>query len=279
MSTLFLVATPIGNLEDMSPRAIRTLKEVDLIAAEDTRHSRKLLNHFEINTPMTSYFEHSKPEKLEKVIAKLKSGDVALISDAGMPAINDPGYHLVVAAINAGHEVSSIPGASAPLAALTVSGLPSDSFTYLGYPPRKQGERLKFFEKHADLEQTLIFLETPHRLLDALQDMQSGLGDRNIAVATEMTKRFERFFRGRISEAISHFKEEIIRGEFTLVVEATIAEDQAWSVEQLRNAIGQKLDGSQSSSQLAKELASNSGWTKSKVYDLILDIQKDKASS
>ena len=147
MSTLYLVATPIGNLEDLSPRAVRILREVSLIAAEDTRHTAKLLNHFEIATPSTSYFDHNKGYKTEKVLDALASGDVALVSDAGTPGLNDPGYELVRAALQAGHVVSPIPGPSAPVSALVVSGLPTDRFLYLGYLPRKQGERSRVVEE------------------------------------------------------------------------------------------------------------------------------------
>ena len=278
MSTLFLVATPIGNLEDMSPRAVRILKEVALIAAEDTRHSRKLLTHFEINTPMTSFFEFSRPEKLQMVIKKLSDGDVALISDAGMPAINDPGYQLVRAAIDAGHEVSPIPGPSAPIAAIAASGLPSDSFVYAGYPPRKSTERRQFFTDLAQHNQTIVYLESPHRLLDSLKDALLSFGDREISVAAELTKRFERIFRGRLQTAIDHFKNEKIRGEFTLVVRGAISQTTLWTEKQLQKAINQALLDKLAPSQLAKELASDSGWTKSDVYDLIMKIQNLKAS-
>ena len=206
MSTLYLVATPIGNLEDISPRALRILREVPLIAAEDTRHSRKLLSHFDIHTPMESFFQHSERHKLDKLIAALNNGDLALISDAGTPGINDPGYTLVRAALDAGHSVSPLPGPSAPIAALAVSGLPTDQILYLGYPPRKSGERRASFEKISQLPYTLIYLESPHRLAASLADLLHVFGDRQIAVATEMTKKFERFFRGNLSAAITHFE-------------------------------------------------------------------------
>ena len=168
MGTLYLVATPIGNLEDMSPRAVRILREAQLIAAEDTRQTQKLLTHFEIRTPITSYFEHNKLSKLEAVLGKLQEGDVALVSDAGTPALNDPGYELVRAAVMAGHRVSPVPGPASPVAALIVSGLPTDAFLYLGYLPRKSTERKNVFKQVANLPFTLVFLETPHRLLDSL---------------------------------------------------------------------------------------------------------------
>jgi 16S rRNA (cytidine1402-2'-O)-methyltransferase len=169
MSTLYLVATPIGNLEDLSGRARRVLGEVRLIAAEDTRHTARLLKHYEIRTPAISYHEHNKLVRLERVLAELAEGDVALVSDAGTPGLNDPGYELVRAALQAGHSVSPIPGPSAPLAALVASGLPTDAFLYLGYLPRKQGERRRLLGEVAGRPYTLVFLETPHRLLEALR--------------------------------------------------------------------------------------------------------------
>src|SRR5512140_1776589 len=195
MGTLYLVATPIGNLEDMSPRAIRILREARLIAAEDTRHTRQLLTHFDIHTPLTSYYEHNKLAKLETILAALAEGDVALVSDAGTPAINDPGYELVRAALAAGHTVSPIPGPSAPLAALAASGLPTDAFLYLGYLPRKSAERRELLTGVAALPYTLIFLETPHRLLEALDDLLAALGDRPMAAARELTKLHEQVYR------------------------------------------------------------------------------------
>ena len=183
MGTLYLVATPIGNLEDMSPRAVRVLKEAILIAAEDTRHTGKLLKHFEIETPLTSYFEHNKLSKLDFILEKLSVGDVALVSDAGTPAINDPGYELVKAALNSHYDVKPIPGSSAPIAALTVSGLPTDSFLYLGYLPHKTSERHKRLEEVKSQPYTLIFLESPYRVVEALEDIFSILGDRRICDA------------------------------------------------------------------------------------------------
>ena len=219
MGTLYLVATPIGNLEDMSPRAVRTLREAGLIAAEDTRVTRKLLTHFDLHTPLTSYFEHNKLTKLDTILAALAQDNVALVSDAGTPAINDPGYELVKAALAAGHNVCPVPGPSAPVAALAASGLPTDAFLYLGYLPRKSSERREFLRQVENLPYTLLFLESPHRLLDALADLESALGDRQIAVARELTKFHEEIWRGTISAAIEHFTQNEPRGEFTLVVE------------------------------------------------------------
>ena len=177
MNTLYLVATPIGNLEDFSPRAERILREAQLIAAEDTRVTGKLLAHFSISTPQSSYFEHNKLKKLDRILAALDEGDVALVSDAGTPGINDPGYELVRAALAAGHQVSPIPGPSSPIAALVASGLPTDSFIYLGYLPRKSKERCTRLQEYESFPHTLIFLESPHRVLGALADIEKDKAD------------------------------------------------------------------------------------------------------
>ena len=270
MGTLYLVATPIGNLEDMSPRAIRILHEASLIAAEDTRHTGNLLKHFEIETPLTSYFEHNKLSKLDFILDKLSSGDVALVSDAGTPAINDPGYELVRAALASGSDVRPVPGPSAPVAALSVSGLPTDSFLYLGYLPHKKTERRKFVGQIANLSYTLILLESPHRILDSLEDLLASLGDRRICVAREMTKMFEEYWRGTVRGAVEHFKSQPARGEFTLVVEGKTKEERGvWSEEEVLAAIEKELLGEKSAKEISVEIAEKSGWNKKEVYRLI----------
>ena len=271
MGILYLVATPIGNLEDLSPRAVRILRESVLIAAEDTRHTGSLLKHFGIATPLTSYFEHNKLTKQDYVLGKLAEGDVALVSDAGTPAINDPGYELVRAALAAGFDVRPVPGPSAPISALTVSGLPTDAFLYLGYLPHKSGERIKKVGQVANLPYTLIYLETPHRLLDSLTDLLSVLGDRRISISRELTKLYEETWRGTIRGAIEYFTAKEPRGEFTLVVEGQQTVDGGrWTEEQLLSAIQAELQSGKSASQLAGELADQSGWKKKEVYNLIL---------
>ncbi|MBT3322947.1 MAG: 16S rRNA (cytidine(1402)-2'-O)-methyltransferase [Anaerolineae bacterium] len=269
MSTLYIVATPIGNLEDFSRRAERILREVSLIAAEDTRVTGKLLKYFNISTPQTSYYEHNKASKLESVIAALESGDVALVSDAGTPAINDPGYELVRAAIDAGYEVSPIPGASASIAALAVSGLPTDTFLYLGYLPRKKKDRREKLKEVEKLPYTLIFFETPHRLLKALGDIEEVLGNRQITVAREMTKLYEEFFRGDVSAARNFFEERNIRGEFVLVIDAFHQEDVLWTEASLKDAIAAGIAEGIHPSKLAKSLAQESGWLRRDVYNRI----------
>ena len=270
MGTLFLVATPIGNLEDISPRALRILKEVQLIAAEDTRHSGVLLKHFGIETRLTSYFEHNKIHKLDQILSALAEGDVALISDAGTPAINDPGYELVRAALASNFDVVPVPGPSAPIAALTVSGLPTDSFLYLGYLPHKSSERLGFVGQVSNLPYTLIFLETPHRLLDSLEDILAVLGDRRICIAREMTKRYEEYWRGDISGALEYFKSKDPRGEFTLVVEGKKKEESSkWEESELMDAIRKELQTGRSAKEISTDLAGQSGWNKKDVYALV----------
>lgn len=276
MSILYLVATPIGNLEDFSPRGQRLLREVKLIAAEDTRHSRKLLSHFDIHTPLTSYFEHNQSHKLDDVLEALQRGDVALISDAGMPGINDPGYLLVRAALDAGHQVSPVPGPSAPIAALAASGLPADHFLYLGYAPQKASERRRALESVAALPYTLVLLESPHRLLPALEDLLTTFGDRQVAVAAELTKMYERFFRGSLSEAVEFYKSEPARGEFTIVVAGAAAKVGEWDERQVQTELKAGLKSSSPPSQLAKQVAAKAGWPRSRVYDLLEKIRKER---
>ena len=219
MGTLYVVGTPIGNLRDVTLRALDTLRSVSLIAAEDTRVTRKLLETYDIHTPMTSYFEHNKLQKVDRILAALAQGDVALVSDAGMPGINDPGYELVRAALDRGHDVRVVPGPSAPIAALVVSGLPTDHFLYLGYVPRRRNERRRRFQALVYREPTLIFLEVPHRLVDTLQDaVEIFGGERECAVARELTKVHEEVFRGTLAQALEHYHHHPPRGEIVLLV-------------------------------------------------------------
>ncbi len=275
MGTLYLVATPIGNLEDMSPRAVRVLKEATLIAAEDTRHTGKLLKHFEIETPLTSYFEHNKLNKLDFILDKLSTGDVALVSDAGTPAINDPGYELVKAALASHYDVRPVPGPSAPISALAVSGLPTDAFLYLGYLPHKTSERHKRLEEIQSQPYTLIFLESPHRVVESLEDIRSILGDRKICVAREMTKMFEEYWRGSVSGAVQYFKSQPARGEFTLVVEGKTKEERGvWTENEVRAAIERELREEKSAKEISVLLAEQSGWNKKEIYALINQNKK-----
>ena len=218
MATLYLVATPIGNLEDITLRALRVLSEVSLIAAEDTRTTRKLLSHHGVRAPrLLSYTERNRTQRTPAIIAALDEGDVALVSEAGMPAISDPGFHLVEAALAAGHRVEPVPGPSAVLAALAASGLPTRRFHYLGFLPRRASERRAVLRQASALPGTIVVFEAPHRLRESLSDVLAAFGDRRIAVCRELTKLHEEIFRSTISQAIEHFAEP--RGEITLVIE------------------------------------------------------------
>jgi 16S rRNA (cytidine1402-2'-O)-methyltransferase len=216
MGTLYVVGTPIGNLEDLTRRAARVLGQVALIAAEDTRVTRKLLSHLGLHVPLTSYHQHNWPSKLPVLLAALESGDVALVTDAGMPGVSDPGSELVAQAAAAGFPVEVIPGVSAVTTALAVSGLSADAFLFLGFLPRRGKERRARLEAVAGSPGTLVIFEAPHRVRTTLEDLLAALGNRQIAVCREMTKLHQEVFRGTIAEAIGHFLEP--RGEFTLVV-------------------------------------------------------------
>ncbi|MBK5276258.1 MAG: 16S rRNA (cytidine(1402)-2'-O)-methyltransferase [Desulfuromonadales bacterium] len=217
--TLYIVATPIGNLEDMTYRAVRILAEVDLIAAEDTRHSLKLLNHFNISKPLTSYFDHNQQFKGERILNALRQGrNVALISDAGTPCVSDPGYNLVRDAVAEGISVIPIPGACAAIAALSGSGLPSDSFTFAGFPPSRQGKRRVFLTALAHLPGTLVLYEAPHRLEETLLDIRETMGERQVVVARELSKIYEEFIRGPVSEVISAAALGKARGEIVILI-------------------------------------------------------------
>ena len=279
MSILFLVATPIGNLEDITTRALRVLSEVVLIAAEDTRQTQKLLNHFNIKTRLTSYFEHNKLGKLKVILDALAQGDVALVSDAGTPGLNDPGYELVRAVLESDHQVSPIPGPNAPVAALVASCLPTDRFLYLGYLPRKSVNRLRLLEDIQHMPYTLICLESPHRLLSTLDDVLSIFGDRQITVAREITKRHEEFFRGTISEAITRFIEIPPRGEITLVLSGASQQVELWTTERIQEAIIEALSRGETPTQIAKGLSPVSGWPRRQLYDRITEIRKQNPDS
>lgn len=215
---LYIVSTPIGNLEDITLRALRTLKEVDLITAEDTRHTQILLNKYEIKTPATSFHSHSSDEKIEQIVKMLKEGkNIALVSDAGTPGISDPAYALIRRALDEEIKICPIPGASSLLAAVVVSGLPMDKFVYLGFLPLKKG-RQTLLKSLTDEPRTIVIFEAPHRIARTLNDLKTYLGDREIAVCRELTKMFEEVLRGTISQAIEHFEKKNPKGEFVLVV-------------------------------------------------------------
>ncbi len=216
---LYIVSTPIGNLEDITLRALRILKEVDLIAAEDTRHTRRLLAYYEISTPTTSYFEGNQIQKGERLVARLKTGDsIALVSDAGTPTISDPGYRLLAQCIEAGIPIIPIPGPSACIAAASVAGLPLHNFVFEGFLSPKSARRKRQLTDLREEKRTLIFYESPHRIIRFLQDMLEVFGDRQVAIARELTKKFEEIFRGKMTEAIEKLQRTPPRGEFTIVI-------------------------------------------------------------
>lgn len=223
MGNLYIIATPIGNLEDITLRAIRILKEADLILCEDTRQTGKLLGKYEIRKPTSSFHQHSKLQKVEQIIDLLKNGkNLALVSDAGTPGISDPGGKLVEEVLRAlGDEVKiiPIPGPSAVIAAASVSGVPTDKFLFLGFPPHKKG-RKKFFQKVAGAEETVIFYESTHRILKSLDELRAAAGERQVVVCRELTKMFETIYRGAVSEVIEKLKSNTTKGEFAIVVRA-----------------------------------------------------------
>jgi len=217
--TLYIVSTPIGNREDITLRALRILKEVDLVAAEDTRHTGLLLRHFGIQTPLTSYFEGNELRKRDLILSRLKQGDrVALVSDAGTPGVSDPGFRLIRMAVENQIPIVPIPGSSAVIAALSVSGLPTDAFLFKGFLPHKSNKRRGLLEQLEEVRETIIFYESPHRIMETLKDISDILGDREMVLARELTKIYEEVLRGRVSEIQKQVMGKNIKGEITLIV-------------------------------------------------------------
>ena len=276
MPALYVVATPIGNLEDVTLRALRVLRQVGLIAAEDTRTTRKLLNHYGIKTPLTSYHDHNRKVKIPLLTEALETKDVALVSEAGMPGISDPGYELVRAAIGSGVQVVPIPGPSAVTTALAVSGLPAGGFLFLGFLPRRSGQRRRLLESIRAQPHTLLAFESPHRLAGSLKDGIDVLGDRPIAVCREITKVHEEMFWGTMSEALTHFSgpsgSEKPRGEFTLVIgggDSTASpSDPEWARGELQRLKAQGLKARDAVAVVAQA----SGLSRREVYQLWLAV-------
>ncbi|MEW4231572.1 16S rRNA (cytidine(1402)-2'-O)-methyltransferase [Priestia megaterium] len=260
---LYLVPTPIGNLEDMTFRAIRILKEVDYIAAEDTRQTKKLCNHFEIDTPITSYHEHNKHTKSEQLLSDLDSEkNIALVSDAGMPCISDPGYELVVAAVKEGYTVVPLPGANAALTALIASGLPTGQFYFYGFLNRNKKQRKEQLQELQYIKESMIFYEAPHRLKETLKSIEEILGNRSIVLCRELTKRYEEFLRGSVLEAIEWTNATDIRGEFCLILEGTNEEapdesnlwwEQLTIIEHVDHYVEEGLSNKEAIKQVAKD--------------------------
>jgi 16S rRNA (cytidine1402-2'-O)-methyltransferase len=264
MPVLYIVTTPIGNLADITLRALQILKEVSLIATEDTRKTRRLLAAYDIKTPMTSYFEHNKLTKLRYILEQLSKGDVALVSEAGVPGISDPGYELIKEAIARQIKVVPVPGVSAITAALVVSGLPTDRFLFIGFLPRAIKARQRLLKELVNEKSTIIAYEAPHRLVASLDDMLKVLGNRRIAVCRELTKIHEEIFRGQISDALDHFMKP--RGEFTLVIEGAVDETKNVSTKDLETMVR----GMRKSGKTAREaigiLSQQTGLSRKELY-------------
>jgi len=280
--TLYVIATPIGNLEDLTFRALRILREVDLVAAEDTRHSRKLFSHYGIGTPLTSFFQHNEAGKLERIIDDLHQGkSVALISDAGTPAIADPGFLLVRRCREEGIPVAAVPGPSAVVSALSIAGLPTDRFAFEGFlPPRTKGRR-ETLRRLRQEQRTTVFYEAPHRLAAALKDLVAELGEeREVAVARELTKIHEELYRGTAAAALEHFGSEKVRGEIVLMV-APAAEEQADGSEVSAGALEESLRKLSAEGlpprQAVKQAAKEFGLPRDEVYRIWVAMKDSTA--
>jgi len=272
VNTLYVVGTPIGNLEDITLRALRILKEVSMIAAEDTRKTRVLLDRYQIATPLTSYFEHNKLGKLDAIFEALARGDVALVSDAGMPGLSDPGYELIREALARAVAVVVAPGPSAAVTALVVSGLPADQFTYIGFLPRKAGERKRLFAELAAERRTLVVYEAPHRMLESLRDALAALGDRPVCVARELTKLHEELYRGTLAGALARFETHAPRGEFTLIIGGAPEGQGAWDEAAVRAELARLAREGTPSQDAIRQVMEQSAWRKRAVYDLWLQV-------
>lgn len=273
MGTLFVVATPIGNLQDFSPRAVETLRTVDLIAAEDTRHSGTLRNVFEISTPMISYHQHNRSQRERQLLDALEAGDVALISDAGTPAIADPGQEIVAAALKAGHKVVPIPGASAAIAAVSASGLVTGPFIFLGFVERKGEGRRSAFGKALATGWPVVLFESPQRLLETLVDLESMFGVREAIVARELTKLHEEVASGTLSDLHAHFSQKDVRGEIVIVVSGS--DVVAGDIDPASIA-GKLIADGLKPSKAARELAQITGMSSDEAYEVIRGL-RDKA--
>jgi 16S rRNA (cytidine1402-2'-O)-methyltransferase len=276
---LYIVATPIGNLEDITLRALRVLKEVDLIAAEDTRHTRILLSHYDIRTPLTSYHEHNERTKAQPLVKRLLGGEnIALVSDAGTPAISDPGYRLVVDAIYAGIRVIPLPGAAALAAALSAGGLPTDRFAFEGFLPAKKQERRARLQELKNDARTLVFYEAPHRLNESLQDMQQIMGEREIVVGRELSKVHEEFLRGTVSEVVARFADREVKGEITIVVRGSTDGCQVSEAE-VKAEIRRLGAAGMGVKEISQLLGERHQLSKREVYRMVLKLKGSKGSS
>lgn len=273
--TLYIVATPIGNLEDMTFRAVRILQAVDMIAAEDTRHTGKLLQHFQVRTPQISYYEHNSNSRIPELLEYLRYGKaIALVSDAGMPGISDPGYELIKACIDNNITVVPIPGASAVITALSAAGLPTDRFIFDGFLPGKSQKRQEYLTSLQGESRTLVFYESPHRLRDTLADLGEILGsDRSLVIARELTKLYEEFWRGTIGEGIANYQEKEPQGEYTLLVAGTPSSKPQLTETELKNELLSMIKQGISRSQASREIAKDTGLSRRYLYQLALTIE------
>ena len=273
--TLYIVATPIGNLEDMTFRAVRILQAVDMIAAEDTRHTGKLLQHFQVKTPQISYYEHNSNSRIPELLEYLQYGKaIALVSDAGMPGISDPGYELIKACIDNNITVVPIPGASAVITALSAAGLPTDRFIFDGFLPAKSQRRKEYLTSLQGESRTLVFYESPHRLRDTLADLGEILGsDRYAVIARELTKLYEEFWRGTIGEGIANYQEKEPQGEYTLLVAGTSSNKPQLTETELKNELLSMLKQGISRSQASREIAKDTGLPRRYLYQLAFTIE------
>ena len=279
--TLYICATPIGNLEDVTFRVIKTLGEVDLIAAEDTRHSRKLLNHYGIKTPITSYHEHNKIEKAKHLIEQLLKGkDIALITDAGTPAISDPGEELVKQAYDAGVNVTSLPGPCALIAALTLSGLSTGRFVFEAFLPSDKKERIRVLEELTSETRTIILYEAPHRLKKTLNELYEVLGNRTVTIARELTKIHETILRTSLEDAIASYDSTEPKGEYVLVIEGIswseldIQKQSMWEGKTITEHMNIYMDQGLKKKEAMKAVAKDRGITKRKVYEALIDAKQ-----
>lgn len=279
--TLYIVGTPIGNLEDMTFRAVRILQAVDIIAAEDTRHTGKLLQHFQVHTPQISYHEHNRTGRIPEILAYLHYGKaIALVSDAGMPGISDPGHELITACVAAGIDVVPIPGATAAITALSVSGLTTNKFVFDGFLPAKRQHRREYLETLLTETRTLVFYESPHRLRETLEDLGEILGgSRTMVMARELTKLYEEIWRGDIKEAIAYYQEKDPQGEYTLVVGGASPSQPEITEAQLRAELLEIIKQGVSRSQASRQLAQETSISRRYLYQLALSIDQEIVNS
>ena len=273
-SKLYIVSTPIGNLEDITLRALNVLKQVDLIACEDTRTTKKLLSRYQIQKPLTSYHEHNEIEKAKELLSMLQEGhSIALVTDAGTPGVSDPGFRIVKLASENGVQIFSVPGPSAAVAALSISGLPTSGFTFLGFPPKQKKRLIEYLERIKDYPETLVFYESPRRVIKTLESMAEVFGERNASLGREITKMYEETLRGTLSEILTTLKSrDNLKGEFTLVIEGNSQDKGEFDSETIDDLLLYFKKEGVSLKDAVKQVAVDSGVSKSKIYKKALQI-------